>query len=102
LASRERRGGGGFAKEKGGVGFTREKGRRRLHEREAEVAASPERSRETLPDLLRWGGKSPGSPAARAGRVWSPNNKKKTMGAIWLVVFVGRDWTGILGCQRRP
>jgi hypothetical protein len=75
----------------GGDGFERETGRRRLHEREGEVTASPERSRETLPDLLRWGGKSPGSPAARAGIVWSPNNEKKSRGQFgpWFL------WAGI-------
>jgi hypothetical protein len=33
----------------GGDGFGRETRRRQLHEREGEVAASPERSRETFP-----------------------------------------------------
>jgi hypothetical protein len=89
----------------GGDGFEREMGRRRLHEREGEVTASPEWSRETLPGLLRWGGKSPGSPAARAGIVWSPNNEKNH-GGNSARGFCGpgldRDPPGILGCQRRP
>jgi hypothetical protein len=53
----------------GGDRFERETGRQLLHEEDGEVVTSPERSRETLPGLLRWGAKSSVSATARAGRV---------------------------------